>query len=451
MEILLWVPATISFLYMGAWITRWAQLLNLTPGTSAMVFNTALCIFLLCLNGFAFNRERLHSLRQLWIVPIFLSALTGFQYLADVQLGLDEFFAPAFVRSFRSHPGRMAPVTCIGLILLSMAWAVRVNFSRESRSLIWCSGLLAASLVFILGFLSTLENLFSFRQNLFWGSYAKVSLGTSVCFVILGIFCWIEMRKYLPSFTEHPKLRWALTTAIGGTLLTLMSWQYSSHQASIDISRALTNEIQNRYEQFYQAFQYRAEELQRATVPQTHALAESKSWTPPLPSVQAVIRIGKHSEIIWNRSPFASDTDLSIFTADLKNQKSDFAFFPNLIFQRQRYMGFFFQEVLWIFSPEVVTNFFFPSDQFSYTLKLRDEILMTNESGIPSILQAWQVSMPLRLWNDQLSLDLTPTRSTLNRLESNTPRWVLLFGLGLTAILTSACALLPFRRRRITG
>jgi hypothetical protein len=445
---LLWTPITISLFYMCAWITHWTELLTLIPGSSAMVFNTGLCLLLLSLNAFSFDKEGLHWFRQLWIIPLFLAVLTGFQYLGNLELGFDEFFAPAFLRSFRSHPGRMAPITSFCLALLSIAWGTRVNFSRESHNLIWCSSLIACTLVLLLGTLSLAESLFSIRENLSWGSYAKISAASALCFVLLGTFGWIEMRKRLPHLKQAPRLRWTLHMIKLGLFVTLIAWQYRSYKASIEISRALDNEIQNRYSQFYQAFQYRAEELQKLSSPKSIAAIANPSWSPPFPSIQAVIRFKPKPEIAWNRSSFSSIQDLAIFESEFHEKKKDFVFYPTLFFQRQRFMGFLFQDILWVFSPEVVTNYFFPADQYTYTLKLKDDVLMTNESGIPSILHSWKVDLPLRLWDDQLNLDVTPTKATLDRLESPTPRQTLLIGLALTALLATACAYYPWERRQ---
>jgi hypothetical protein len=413
-----------------------------------MVFNTGLCLLMLSLNAFTFEKEDLHWMRQLWIFPLFLAVLTGFQYLGNIELGFDEFFAPAFLRSFRSHPGRMSPVTSTCISLLAAAWGTRVNFSRESHNLIWCSSLIACALVFMLGALSLTESLFSIRENLSWGSYAKISAASSLCFVMLGAFGWITMRKRLPHLKEAPRLRWTLHAIKAGLFITLVSWQYCSYKASIEISKALDNEIQNRYNQFYLAFQYRAEELQKLSSPKLFSNLITPTWTPPFPSVQAVIHFKPKPEIAWNRSSLASEHDLAIFESEFNEKKKDFLFYPTLFFQRQRFMGFLFQDVLWVFSPEVVTNFFFPADQYTYTLKFKDDVLMTNESGIPTVLHSWKVVLPLRLWDDQLYMDVTPTKATLGRLESPIPRRTLLIGLALTALLAAACAYYPWERRR---
>lgn len=449
MVVFIFIPTLIAMLYMGGWLSHWTEFLTLIPNSPPMVFNTALCLFLLGLNALAFQGRSLKWFRQAWIAVFLLAGFSGLQYAWNIQLGLDELFTSAYLRSFRSDPGRMSPITSVSLTLLSFIWGCRMHFYGDRRFFIWAQALIASALVMMLGLLSLLEYGFSFQGSLSWGAFAKISFASAFCFFVLGIFSIDMIRGSLKSASRDPRHLRALLWGVFGLLATMAGWQYSNYQASLQINRALERELQNRYQQFYQAFQYRAEELQRTDLPVSPQDAEKNLWRPPFPSVKAVVKVSRHPYILWQSKSATDTSDLERWAAELEHARPDFAFYPNFIFQRERLMAFLFQDRLWIFSPQIVINLFFPEDQFTFALKMDNLVLATNQVGIVSVLQEWSVDLPLRLWNDQLSLEVTPTKATLGRLEPSTPQQILSLGLAMTTLLALIGYGLPMGRKRI--
>ncbi len=440
------IPIIISLLHIVAWLSRWGEFLTLMPKSPSMVFNTALCLFILGLNVLAFERPGFRWFRQAWVACFFLAALSGVQYIWGFQLGIDEFFTSGYLHSFRTFPGRMSPISALCLSLLSIACGLRVNFPQHRSFLIWSSAMISSFLVAMLGFLSLLEYSFSLRQSLSWGSFSKISFPSALCFLCFGIAVGADIRNRLRTQERSRKALRALFTGLAGLTLTMMSWQWANYQASLQIHEALQRELDNRYQQFYQAFQYRAEELQRTKVPATHQLAQAQAWTPPLNSIQAVIRTRPTPQVIWESKSFSNMADLSLLAEEVQKADRDFKFYPSMIYHKERHMAFLFQDRLWLFSPQVVINLFFPDDQFSYSLKLNSLILATNTVGLITALQDWSVTLPLRLWDDQMTLEIVPNKSTLARLESAAPQNCLLMGLLLTLVFSLVAYLLPLRR-----
>ncbi len=437
-------PAILSLLYLIGWLGRWTDFLTLIPNSPPMVFNTALCFLLLSVNVLAFRHQRFQFLRQLWIIPLVIAFFSGVQYILDLQLGLDEFFTTSYLRSFRSHPGRMSPVTCVCLTALSIAWGARVNFPNDRRIWIWGGSLACITIAGALGLFHVFDYCFAYRESLSWGSYSKASLASALVFIYLAAVGLFEIRSQILHSGQSWRKRRTLIAVIAGLLLTLLSWHICNHQESTQVGQSLKLELENRYQQFYQAFQYRAEELQDTSTPKNFQQATNSNWSPPFASVEAFVQLKPKPSVIWDRSGLASDEDLKIFESEMNTYTSSFHFHPSLIYQRKRLMGFQFQEKLWIFSPQVVVNLFFPDDQFAYTLKNDREVLVTNTTGIIGVLNQWTVLLPLRLWDNQLTLEVTPTRATLERLENRQPMISLLTGLALTVFFALLAYLGPF-------
>jgi hypothetical protein len=117
---------------MSAWAFRLTALLQFDSSRSPEQFNTALA-FALC--GLAMGLIEwtpptyYPTARLLALISTLLGAATVGEYLFQVDLGIDEVFASAYLMTATSHPGRMSPQTALGVMLLGAA-LVAVTFRR---------------------------------------------------------------------------------------------------------------------------------------------------------------------------------------------------------------------------------------------------------------------------------------------------------------------------------
>src|SRR5438552_6236822 len=109
---------------MSAWTFRLTALLQFEKGVSPEQFNTALA-FALC--GLAMGLIEWRSpifhptARLLALIAALIGAATIGEYLFRINLGIDQLFATDYLATGTLHPGRMAPQTALGIMLLGAA------------------------------------------------------------------------------------------------------------------------------------------------------------------------------------------------------------------------------------------------------------------------------------------------------------------------------------------
>lgn len=169
------------------WIFNVPVLKSVAPGLVSMVPNTALCLLALSiallLEVASPTKPRLWPIR-LWLA-LFVAVIAGLtlvEYVDQRDFGIDQFL---FVDDTRTaptdHPGRMAPVTVISLLLCSASFLL----GRNSRLV----GYFVA-LVLFLAALSITGYLFDVRALYQVIGYSSIALHTAVSLTALslGIF-----------------------------------------------------------------------------------------------------------------------------------------------------------------------------------------------------------------------------------------------------------------------
>lgn len=148
------------------------------PGMVSMKANTALCFLLLGLAGW--NRRTLVS-RCLAAAALLLSSLTLVEYVANIQLGLDQLFFSDSGGPGTSHPGRMSPVTALSFIL---AAAAQMTSTQGERTAKMRQGLSFAVLVMALS--AFLGHVFSIGGlDSVWG-LTRMAVHTAGTFILLA-------------------------------------------------------------------------------------------------------------------------------------------------------------------------------------------------------------------------------------------------------------------------
>ncbi|WP_420433007.1 hypothetical protein [Hyphobacterium sp.] len=118
---MLWSVLLAAAFVMLSWKAGFEPGVRIIPGAAPMQFNTALCFGLLAIAGL-----RRHQPDMKWwaVAALLLAALTLVQDYSRVNAGIDQAFQRAWYFENTPEPGRMAPFTAVGFILIA---AVRLT------------------------------------------------------------------------------------------------------------------------------------------------------------------------------------------------------------------------------------------------------------------------------------------------------------------------------------
>ncbi len=206
-----------------AWHVHIPAILQLYPGYTPMVYNTALC-FVFCGAAFvALHRER----KQLAILPAALMGvagiLTAFQYLFDANLGIDEWFVSHSITGEATDPGRMAPNT-VACFLLSSAALLLLSCCR--RAWVPMAAAVMGCATGAIGLNSIIGYATGLRIAYCWGLLTPMALNTALGMFLAGAGTTaLAWRRTLDTKAISP--RWSPILA-GVVVMTLSVGQWQA-------------------------------------------------------------------------------------------------------------------------------------------------------------------------------------------------------------------------------
>ena len=184
------------------WVSGIPALTSVSPGLASMKANTAISFFLLAVAVHCESSHRNYRCQKiLALVTVVLSTLTLLQYVAGVNLHIDEALFRDPMRSL--YPGRMAPITAANFALLGTAmllprikWA---DYVKEALAL-----LVALSSTFaIVGYLYGVPALYGAVSS----SSIAMALHTGVNFFLLALgFLFVEKSAGFVRVFEGPSI-----------------------------------------------------------------------------------------------------------------------------------------------------------------------------------------------------------------------------------------------------
>lgn len=200
------------------WSSNSPKLIQVNESFVPMQFNTALCF--MCVSMAIFFHERSIIASSLCAsITIIISGLTLFEYLLDVNLGIDELFMTHYITTYTSNPGRMAPNTAInfslsGIIVLLLNFRLKVLHS-DLISVVLTLLILGLSTLALWGYFADVPASYS------WRNLTAMAIHTSIGFFIISITLFIYIYKEVVLTTI---LSLSVTSVLLGFFLVLMSW-----------------------------------------------------------------------------------------------------------------------------------------------------------------------------------------------------------------------------------
>ena len=184
---------TVSIAVMIAWLFDIEWLLSLISGAPTMKFNTAL-LFALSSVGILINIQKNKNLLSLnyliGTVLILGSLFTLFQYLTELNFGLDNFFiSDIYTRQF---PGRMSRATAVCFALFGAALITKKSAKRFAKSI-------AKSCLALIALISLLAILTYILQTVSTGSvliFNSMALHTAISFFLISLALSLSTPGY---------------------------------------------------------------------------------------------------------------------------------------------------------------------------------------------------------------------------------------------------------------
>ncbi len=230
------VSLGISFTVILGWLTQNTKIIQVYPDMPPMVFNTALCFFILS-TGMLFIELQPAWIRKTCGAFVFLvSGLTLFSYLTGFATGIDVFFHQPFYDLGTVAPGRMAMSTSCCFVFLSFSLIfIKKRFWPQLLSTA------LGALVFGFSFVALTGFVLQVNSEHGWGSYSRMAVHTSICFLLLSAALVFIVRRGVREDLKHPRVYLPFYVLVSGSLLTILMWELLVIQ---DINRSRgVNEI----------------------------------------------------------------------------------------------------------------------------------------------------------------------------------------------------------------
>lgn len=179
----------ISLIVILGWITNNHTLVQLSPIFPAMMFNTAVCLLLVAIAYILISLKFIKVGKIIITIPLIISSLTLVQYLANINLHIDNLLFHPEITTIDIFEGRMSPSTILCFIILAFAGLI---FKEEDKThpLIRACFLASINSTLLLSLISILGYVFSKAFAFKWGEATGMSINTSLCFffISLGLF-----------------------------------------------------------------------------------------------------------------------------------------------------------------------------------------------------------------------------------------------------------------------
>lgn len=205
------------------WYTQNTDLIQVNPAFVPMQYNTALGFLLAGSGLLATGTGRRLTALILGLLTFLIGAGTLIEYIASVDLFIDQLFMEHYIVTETSHPGRMAPNTALCFTLSGMTIVTASRFSTAAKM----PGITAILGIFIsaLGFVAIAGYLAGMEAAYGWGHLTRMAIHTALGFIVLGIgffcFAWQAEQHFVQGKPE-----W-LPVLIGivSLTITLAFWQ----------------------------------------------------------------------------------------------------------------------------------------------------------------------------------------------------------------------------------
>ena len=462
-----------------AWHLSLPTLIQILPGDSAMVYNTALCFVFSGVGVYAATTQRPLLAIISGSVPAFIGLITFSEYIFGLDLGIDQALM-IDTKTRAPFPGRMAPSSTVGFFLSGLSI---VLMSREMQWTIFSfrrtdiAGL-AGTVLIVLGVMTILLFLVDMQVAYGWGQFGRsMPVLGAAGFIVLGtgIVCWVWHTDRGTMVSESRMLPFLVQA--GGITITFLLWHallVQEHRGiEATISRTATHvesEIISRMEARILTLTRMAARLARMEFPvQEEWIADAEMIVRDFSGFQAIawidssLRVREIVPSTGNAASLKTATKaeaarrillekvrktriLSVSQAiDLGREGKGFMVYVP-ISRGEDFVGVieggFRVETLF----STILHGIAPG--YSLVIMTADEELYRRLPAEPKLEAEWRQQGTLEFFGARWQVHVWPQTSTLAAYRSLLPAWALGSGFFATALLSLVVALAQESRRR---
>ena len=225
---------------MIGWFFENEAIVRVRPDYAPMQFNTAFTLFMCSLSLLLSHSQSLCKFAIIPAVIAFLFAIgTGFEYIFNINLGIDLLFIDPFITEHTHAPGRMAPNTAAAATLLSaslMAFPCNIQTQTKTKTPFFLS--IVAALVLSLGAVPLFGYMTSLENSYTWGQMTQMAIHSALCFIFLGvalIIASVRLTREIPVWIPVP-------VTIFFIAITLSMWQGVVSYQRTEMLKLVNNE-----------------------------------------------------------------------------------------------------------------------------------------------------------------------------------------------------------------
>ena len=176
------VALSISVAVLIAWLAGADEVPRLLSGDASMKFNAALAASLIGTSTMLFLRGWVVAARFMGLLAALIAGITLAEHIFDLGGGFDEFLVTDGTQAAGQDPGRMAPNSAAGLLLLGLAsstWKLGASHHDISKPLAASGGIIG--LLGLTGYATGTTDLFGV------GELARMAVPTALVVTGLGV------------------------------------------------------------------------------------------------------------------------------------------------------------------------------------------------------------------------------------------------------------------------
>ncbi len=447
------------------WYSHNIYLIQVATNFAPMQFNTALGLLLFGVAILCSEKFPLIS-KSVGLYLILIGGLTLIEYMTYIDFGIDELFVKSFMVD-TIFPGRPAPNTAFCLLLIGSALLLLTSKLISAWKM--QIGVTISLLIGSMGLLALVGYVINIPSAYGWGNLTQMSVHTSIAFVIIStvlLLCY--WQKFQKGDLDKNKFL-AICTFVFGIISFILIWQALIKNEHKKIIFAIERESEFTKSEFFEDFQTTITAIHRMqdrlmdmkNYPLVTWQKDVTNYYQALPNLLVFAIADQNGQWVKKvaRSetvPVSLENELDSCLAETqKNNEitSNMWFIPTN--QNNMCVGYKIENngmLFIILDLKIMLNAIREaSTEKGYAVELiRDDniIYFYNNHSSTLIQKEWAYPITFLFHGLPLKLVLWPSKNIIHEYLSWTPTLSLLFGILMTALLSSVIYLVGIMRTK---